>query len=76
MRYYDLVMFCCLFGLPFIGFAGFGVIDSWNQQQTRMMYQTTYQKNMECRISYSKSSGNDFVNKVCGEIPKWENFKK
>ena len=42
--------------------------------QERMIYQQAYAKNMECRIAYTHTKGSDFVNKVCGEIPKFEDY--
>lgn len=35
-------------------------------------YQKLYEKNMECRIAYTKSSGSDYVQKVCGSVPTWD----
>ena len=55
----------------------FGVVIGmtyWDAQQVRVMYQQTYAKNMECRISYTHTKGSDFVNKVCGEILKFEDY--
>jgi hypothetical protein len=34
--------------------------------QERMIYQQAYAKNMDC---------SDFVNKVCGEIPQFGNYR-
>jgi hypothetical protein len=49
-------------------------MNYWDAQQVRVMYQTAYAKNMECRVSITQSRGSDFVNKVCGEIPKFEDY--
>ncbi len=58
-----LCSFACVIGMNY-----------WDAQQVRVMYQQTYAKNMECRISYTHTKGSDFVNKVCGEIPKFEDY--
>jgi hypothetical protein len=39
-------------------------------------YQTAYQKNMECRISTNKNGFTSSVDKVCGNIPKLEDYQK
>ena len=55
----------CLFG---------GVIGMsyWDVQQVRVMYQQAYAKNMDCR-SDSKRSIYE-VEKVCGPVPKFEDY--
>ena len=54
-------------------------LDYWSANQVRVTYQTAYQKNMECRIStynYKNAYTSEFVNKVCGNIPKLEDYQK
>ena len=55
--------------------AGSISLDYWNANQVRMTYQTSYQKNMECRISTNKN-GATSVDRVCGNIPKLEDYQK
>ena len=55
--------------------AGSISLDYWNTNQVRMTYQTSYQKNMECRISTNKN-GATSVDRVCGKIPAWEDYQK
>ena len=50
-------------------------LDYWSSNQVRMTYQTSYQKNMECRISTNKN-GASSVDKVCGKIPTLEDYQK
>ncbi len=52
-------------------------LDYWNTNQVRVTYQTAYQKNMECRISTNKNVVfPPSVDKVCGDIPKLEDYQK
>ncbi len=55
-------------------------LDYWNANQVRVTYQTAYQKNIECRIATSTVKGgvvtSEFVDKVCGKIPTWEDYQK
>ena len=51
-------------------------LDYWNANQVRMTYQTAYQKNMECRISTNLQLFTSSVDKVCGNIPKLEDYQK
>ena len=51
-------------------------LDYWNTNQVRVTYQTSYQKNMECRISTNKNGFTSSVDKVCGNIPKLEDYQK
>jgi amino acid transporter len=48
----------------------------WENQQTRVMYQTAYQKNMECRIASQKSGFTNSIEKICGTVPKFEDYNK
>lgn len=62
-----IIGFLCLF-------AGVIGMSYWDAQQVRVMYQQSYAKNMECRIAYTHTKGSDYVNKVCGEIPKFGDY--
>jgi len=50
-------------------------LEYWNANQIRVTYQTSYQKNMECRISTNKN-GATSVDRVCGKIPVFEDYQK
>jgi len=50
-------------------------LEYWSANQVRVIYQTAYQKNMECRISTNKN-GATSVDRVCGKIPKLEDYQK
>ena len=52
-----------------------GVISMgyWDAQQVRVMYQQAYAKNMDCR-SDSKRSIYE-IEKVCGPVPKFEDYE-
>ena len=56
-------------------FAGAVALSFWHEQQIRVMYQQVYQKSIECRIAYE---GRDlrYIDSVCGEIPKFEDYTK
>ena len=56
--------------------AGSISLDYWNTNQIRVTYQTAYQKNMECRISTNLQLFTSSVDKVCGNIPKLEDYQK
>jgi hypothetical protein len=51
-------------------------LEYWSANQVRVIYQTAYQKNMECRISTNKNGFTSSVDKVCGDIPKLEDYQK
>ena len=67
------------FAIVFICFTtlagGSILLDYWNTNQIRVTYQTSYQKNMECRISTNKN-GATSVDRVCGKIPVFEDYQK
>ncbi len=67
-----------IFSVLIIGILSvFGVVigmTHWDAQQVRLMYQTAYTKNMDCR-SDSKRSIYE-VEKVCGPVPKFEDYAK
>lgn len=70
----DTIFFSALvIGILFV-FMGFIGMNYWDAQQVRVMYQQAYAKNMDCR-SDSKRSIYE-VEKVCGTVPKFEDFVK
>lgn len=70
----DTIFFSALvIGILFV-FTGFIGMNYWDAQQVRVMYQQAYAKNMDCR-SDSKRSIYE-VEKVCGTVPKFEDFVK
>jgi hypothetical protein len=59
--------------------AGSISLEYWSSNQVRMTYQTSYQKNMECRSAvakYGNLNGLQYVDKTCGDIPKLEDYQK
>jgi hypothetical protein len=66
------IMFICFTILALGSFS----LDYWNTNQVRVIYQTAYQKNMECRISTNKNVFTSSVDKVCGKIPTLEDYQK
>jgi hypothetical protein len=46
-----------------------------NDQQIRATYQTAYQKNMDCRMASQKSGFSVSVERICGPIPKFEDYQ-
>ena len=59
--------------------AGYISLEYWSSNQVRMTYQTSYQKNMECRSAvakYGNLNGLQYVDKTCGDITKLEDYKK
>ena len=59
--------------------AGSISLEYWSSNQVRVTYQTAYQKNMECRISTNENNKDGYtssVDKVCGKIPAWEDYRK
>ena len=53
-------------------FGGVIGMNYWDAQQVRVMYQQAYAKNMDCR-SDSKRSIYE-IEKVCGSVPKFEDY--
>jgi len=47
----------------------------YTDMQRQSLYQKTYDKSMECRITFKGRSPTE-VNSYCGEIPKLEDFVK
>ena len=48
---------------------------SYEDQQQRALFQQTYNKNLECRQALQHNT-KSFVNEICGEIPKIQEFVK
>lgn len=56
-------------------FAGAVALSSWDEQQIRVMYQQAYTKNMECRTTSSKGTAVYNLEKVCGPVPNFEDYR-
>jgi hypothetical protein len=41
----------------------------------RFLYQKSYEKSIDCRISY-KGSKSQYIDQACGPLPKFEDFVK
>ncbi len=54
---------------------GFLALSSWDEQQVRMLYQQAYTKNMECRTTSSKGTAVYNLEKVCGPVPNFEDYR-
>ncbi len=52
-----------------------GAIITYDAQQQRVLFQQTYNKNLECRQAL-KNNTKSFVNEICGEIPQIQEFVK
>jgi hypothetical protein len=50
-------------------------LDYWNANQIRMTYQQVYSKNQDCRIASQKSGFANSIEKICGAVPKFEDYK-
>jgi hypothetical protein len=51
-------------------------MDYWNANQVRVMYQQAYAKNQECRMASQKSGFTNSIERICGPIPKFEDYQK
>jgi hypothetical protein len=71
----DAIVFSVLVIGIFCFFGGIIGMSYWDAQQVRVMYQKSYDKSMECRITFKGTSPQE-VNYYCGEIPKLEDFVK
>ena len=49
--------------------------DYWNANQIRMTYQQAYTKNQDCRIASQKSGFANSIEKICGKVPVFEDYK-
>lgn len=75
MKFNDeaLIALCIMFGFTLmLTFLSGGIFTGMQKQS---LYQKTYNKSMECRITFKGASPAE-VNKYCGEIPKLEDFVK
>ena len=50
-----------------------GSIITYDAQQQRVLFQQTYNKNLECRQAL-KDKSVSIANEICGEIPKIGDF--
>ena len=50
-------------------------LDYWNANQIRMTYQQAYSKNQDCRIASQKSGFANYIEKICGKVPVFEDYK-
>ena len=66
-----LIALCIMFGFTLILATIFSGLSTEAQKQS--LYQKTYDKSMECRITFKGRSPTE-VNSYCGEIPKLEDF--
>lgn len=46
----------------------------WNANQIRMTYLQAYSKNQDCRIASQKSGYTNSIEKICGAVPKFEDY--
>ena len=71
---YDAIALVLLICVPLTLFGGVIAMGYWDNQQTRVMYQTAYQKNMECRVATQKSGYVNSIDRICGAVPKFEDY--
>ena len=50
-------------------------LDYWNANQIRMTYQQAYTKNQDCRIASQQSGFTNSIEKICGKVPVFEDYK-
>ena len=55
--------------------AGSISLDYWNANQIRMTYQQAYTKNQDCRIASQQSGFTNSIEKICGKVPVFEDYK-
>lgn len=51
------------------------LLDYWNANQICMTYQQAYSKNQDCRIASQQSGFTNSIEKICGAVPKFEDYK-
>ena len=68
-----LIGLCIMLGFTLILAAISGMF--YTDMRKQSLYQKTYDKSMECRITFKGRSSNE-MNEFCGEIPKLEDFVK
>jgi hypothetical protein len=67
---FDWAIFSLFFGIIVAG-----SIITYDAQQQRVLFQQTYNKNLECRQAL-KNNTKSFVNEICGPIPVIGDFVK
>jgi FtsZ-interacting cell division protein ZipA len=50
-------------------------LDYWSINQTKVMFNKAYLKHMECRIASQNSGFTNSIERICGEIPRFKDFK-
>ncbi len=55
--------------------AGSILLDYWSANQIRVTYQQAYTKNQDCRIASQKSGFTNSIEKICGKVPVFEDYK-
>ena len=68
-----LIALCIMVGFTLILATISGMF--YTDMRKQSLYQKTYDKSMECRITFKGRSPTE-VNSYCGEIPKLEDFVK
>ena len=68
-----LIALCIMVGFTLILATISGMF--YTNMKKQSLYQKTYDKSMECRITFKGRSSNE-MNEFCGEIPKLEDFVK
>ena len=68
-----LIALCIMVGFTLILATISGMF--YTEMRKQSLYQKTYDKAMECRITFKGTSPSE-VNSYCGEIPKLEDFLK
>ena len=66
-----LIALCIMLGFTLILATISGMF--YTDMRKQSLYQKTYDKSMECRITFKGRSSNE-MNEFCGEIPKLEDF--
>ena len=67
---FDWAIFSLFFGI----IVAAGVI-TYDAQQQRVLFQQTYNKNLECRQAL-KNNTKSFINEICGPVPVIGDFVK
>jgi len=63
-----------LLGIPILIIVAAGVI-TYDAQQQRVLFQQTYNKNLECRQAL-KDKSVSIANEICGDVPQIQDFVK
>lgn len=50
--------------------------DSYTVYQKHHTFQVAYESAMNCRTEQGKKGFSTSVDKICGSIPKWEDYSK